>query len=505
VSDISQDLSKPLAVTLNMRVNETGSLSMSGEVSAQPVTANLTVKVTDLDLSAAQPYIAQRSAMTLLAGRLGSEAKVHYGVQKGMAAMQLTGDVHVDKLHTIDNALKDDFVNWDRLDILGLNFAYGPGRLDIAQIVVSKPYARVIIESDETMNVKRVLVAPGAPAAAVSTPAVAAGGAPAKTASATRTVPPAKAASAAPTSPVSIKKIVVQGGQANFSDLSVKPNFTAAIQNLEGSITGLSSKDGSRAKVDLRGAVDAFSPVTIAGEFNVLGPRLYTDIAMGFHNIELSVFNPYSGKFAGYSISKGKLSTDFHYKIDGRKLDAQHHIVVEQLEFGEKTESKDAVSLPVKLAVALLKDRNGVIDLNLPVTGSLDDPQFRLAPIIWKVFVNILEKAVTSPFALLGSLFGGAYSVHRFPAGHGDVGYRRNRQGEYGGQGADRTTPVENRRTHRSGSRCGPPGFGHCAIQSGTGRCAGGQGRFEAGSGRDHNDLRSTGCGRPIGFAVAGV
>jgi hypothetical protein len=128
---------------------------------------------------------------------------------------------------------------------------------------------------------------------------------------------------------------------------------------------------------------------------------------MSFQNIELSTFNPYSGKFAGYNISKGKLTTELHYKVDGRKLDAQHHIIVDQLEFGEKTESKDAVSLPVKLAVALLKDRDGVIDLNLPVTGSLDDPKFRLAPIIWKVFVNILEKAVTAPFALLGSLFGG--------------------------------------------------------------------------------------------------
>jgi len=128
---------------------------------------------------------------------------------------------------------------------------------------------------------------------------------------------------------------------------------------------------------------------------------------MSFRNISLPIFDPYSGKFAGYSIAKGKLTTDLHYKVDGRKLDAQHHIVVEQLEFGDKTASKEAVSLPIKLAVSLLKDRNGVIDLNIPVTGSLDDPQFRLAPIIWKVFTNILERAVAAPFALLGSLFGG--------------------------------------------------------------------------------------------------
>jgi hypothetical protein len=185
------------------------------------------------------------------------------------------------------------------------------------------------------------------------------------------------------------------------------PNFSTGIQKLEGTVLGLSSNDRSRAKVDIHGSVDAFAPVSITGEFNVLSATLYTDLAMSFRNIELSTFNPYSGKFAGYNISKGKLSTELHYKVDGGKLDAQHHIVIEQLEFGDKTESKDAVSLPVKLAVALLKDREGVIDLNLPVTGSLNDPKFKLGPIIWKVFVNILEKAVTAPFALLGSLFGG--------------------------------------------------------------------------------------------------
>jgi hypothetical protein len=146
--------------------------------------------------------------------------------------------------------------------------------------------------------------------------------------------------------------------------------------------------------------------VSINGEVNVLSAALYSDLTMSFRNIELSIFNPYSGKWAGYDIAKGKLTTDMHYKVVDRKLDAEHHILIDQLEFGEKTASKDAVSLPVKLAVALLKDRNGVIDLPLPVTGSLDDPKFRLSGIIWKVLVNILEKAVTAPFALLGSLFG---------------------------------------------------------------------------------------------------
>src|SRR5580704_9608014 len=356
--------------------------------------------------------------MTLLAGKLGGEAKVRYGAQK--PALQFSGNLSVANLHTVDNALHQDFINWDRLDIQGLNFQHDPDRLDIDLVTALKPFARVIIEPDGSINVKRVLAGPGATVVAPSGnagPPVAATAAPPPAPplpsprKGRKSVPAATATAAAPAAapgmPMSIKKIVLQSSQANFADLSVSPNFATGIQKLEGTVLGLSSRENSRAKIDLHGSVDAFAPVSITGEVNVLGAALYTDLSMSFRNIELSTFNPYSGKFAGYNISKGKLTTELHYRVQGRKLDAQHHIIVEQLEFGDKTESKDAVSLPVKLAVALLKNRDGVIDLNLPVTGSLDDPQFKLAPIIWKVFVNILEKAVTAPFALLGSLFGG--------------------------------------------------------------------------------------------------
>jgi len=415
-SGVSLDLSKPVTMGLDTHINGAGSLSVSGDVTPQPLSANVALKLDGIDLKAVQPYIAQHTSMTLLGGRLSGDAKVSYGARK--PALQFAGNISVAGLHTVDNALHDDFINWERLDLSGINYQHGPDKLDIEQVTARKLYARVIIEPDTSLNVKRVLAGPGA---TVVAPA-AAGGAPvAATADvepapaprrhvrnkSARTEAPASAASAPPPMPMAIKKIVLHASQANFADLTVQPNFAAGIQSIEGTVLGLSSKANSRAKVDIHGGVDAFSPVSITGQVNVLGPALYTDLALSFRNMELSTFNPYSGKFAGYNITKGKLTTELHYKVDGRKLDAQHHITVDQLEFGEKTASKDAVSLPIKLAVALLKDRNGVIDLDIPVSGTLDDPKFRLGPIIWKVFVNILEKAVTAPFALLGSLFGG--------------------------------------------------------------------------------------------------
>jgi hypothetical protein len=390
IGGASLDLGKPLDLSLDSRINGTGSLSVSGQVTPQPAAASLKIKLSGIDLATAQPYIAQHTSLTLRGGRLGADAQLRVspaaggraagGAAKSAPALRLLGDLHVEDLHTVDDLRHDELVNWDRLDIRGLDFTQNPDRLDIAEMAVRKPYARVIIESNATLNVKNALMDPG------------------------RKKSPARASAPMP---MAIKKVRIQDGLVNFTDLSVSPNFSAAIQKLDGGVLGLSSKPGSRASVDLHGAVDAFSPVSIKGDVNLLSAALYTDLGMDFRNMELSIFNPYSGKFAGYDISKGKLTTELHYKVDGRKLDAQHHVVIDQLEFGDRTNSKDAVSLPIKLAVALLKDRNGVIDLSLPVTGSLDDPKFRLAPIIWKVLLNILEKAVTAPFALLGSLFGG--------------------------------------------------------------------------------------------------
>ncbi|MEP6546971.1 MAG: DUF748 domain-containing protein [Gammaproteobacteria bacterium] len=423
VNGASLDLTKPVTVALQTRINDTGSVNVNGDVTPQPLSANVAMKLADIELKAIQPYIAKFTSMTLLGGRLSGDAKVRYGAQK--PAVQLAGNFSIVDVHTVDNALHDDFINWDRLDIVGVNYQHDPDRLDIQQVAARKLYARVIIEPDSSLNVTRVLAGPGATVVApappggsqvVATAAVKPQPAPAKPArpkakrtAVTSVQPEASAAptQAAPSMPMAIKKIELHASQANFADLSVQPNFATGIQKIEGTILGLSSKPNSRAKVDIHGAVDQFSPVAITGEVNVLSAALYTDISLSFRNMELSTFNPYSGKFAGYNITKGKLTTELHYKVNGRRLDAQHHITVDQLEFGDKTESKDAVSLPVKLAVALLKDRNGVIDLDIPVNGTLDDPKFRLGPIIWKVFVNILEKAVTAPFALLGSLFGG--------------------------------------------------------------------------------------------------
>ncbi|MFO1400193.1 MAG: DUF748 domain-containing protein [Steroidobacteraceae bacterium] len=219
--------------------------------------------------------------------------------------------------------------------------------------------------------------------------------------------------------PLGIRRVLIEDGKVDFADHSVQPDFAAGILALNGSVTGLSSDPQSRATVALKGSVDRYAPVDVGGQVNLLAADAYSDIALSFRNMELTTFNPYSGKFAGYSIAKGKLTTELKYHVEHRRLEAQHHVVLDQLEFGAATASKDAVPLPVKLAVALLKDRNGVIDIDLPVSGSLDDPKFRIGPIVWKAVMGLMRRIVTAPFALLGSLFGGGADLQyvQFAAG----------------------------------------------------------------------------------------
>src|SRR5579871_3075208 len=405
---LTLDPTRSLHASLDARLNETGTLHIEGEVTPQPLAVTLAVKLAQLDLRAAQPYIALATAMSLRSGRLSAETAIHYAEAGPAAAaapaFTVSGDIHLADLHTIDDALHDDFINAGRLEVHGLVLTHNPDRLKIAAIHADKPYARVIIAPDSSLNVSRVLKTASAAAPQVAQSART--GAPDAAAHPTRHT--SRPAAAGPgRMPMEIREVRIHKGELDFTDLSVAPNFSAGIKQLEGGVSNLSSDPSSRARVDLAGSVDAFSPVTIKGEANLLSAALYTDIAMTFRNMELSIFNPYSGKFAGYNIAKGKLTTELHYKVVGRALDAQHHIVIDQLEFGDKTASKEAVSLPVKLAVALLKDRNGVIDIDLPIGGSLDDPTFRIGPFIWKAIVNICEKAVTAPFALLGRLFGG--------------------------------------------------------------------------------------------------
>ncbi len=402
-------------------LNEGGSLKVTANTNLDTLATTAEIDVNGLDLALAQPYIARETSLTLTRGTLAGKGQVTYADVPPGSELGFTGDVSINGLRTIDNVLREDFVNWEVLRLEGVEYRSVPASLRIRTVDARSPFARVIIGPDGTTNIDAILAAPGATAAAVEGPTVGPAESRAPEAVAVVKAPATGPAGAeAAPFPIRIGTVRISDGSAKFADFTTRPNFAIGIEKLKGTIAGLSSSQGSRAKVELDGQVDRFSPVTIRGEVNPLAAETFLDMAMTFRNVELASFTPYSGRFAGYSIRQGKLSVDLNYKVNDRQLDADHRFVINQLELGDKVESPDSVGLPLKLAVALLKDRNGVIDLDLPVTGDLDDPQFRIGPIVWKVLVNLLTKAVTAPFALLGSLFGGGEEINLIGFAAGD-------------------------------------------------------------------------------------
>ena len=448
-------------VTAKTTINDSSTLNATAQLSPSgggDTTAH--VDLAQFDLTMFQPIIAQRTAMTLQSGKLSAKLDIKRTADGVLSAK---GDVDMASLRSVDE-LQQSFIRWKDLQVAGMEYNSQPASLKIATVTATGPYARVIIAPDRTVNVAEVLAGPskGEPSLATQlgaenakaggvTVAGVKGGPPDKAAALTADVKAAqnnvkeadkaakggKSSSCAATTavsssnasassmPMSIGTIRLVDGSANYADFWIKPNFAVGIQTLNGTIEGLSSDPSSRAKVKLEGKVDRYAPVTIEGEMNVLAATTYTDINMGFKGLELTTVTPYSGRFAGYKIDKGKLSVDLSYKIDQCKLNAEQHFVIDQLQLGEQVDSPDAVHLPLKLAVALLKDRNGVIDLPLPITGSLDDPQFKMGPIIWHAVLNLLEKAVTAPFAAIGHLFHGGHGEELkyidFAAGSADL------------------------------------------------------------------------------------
>ena len=415
-----------LDIEADAGVNRAGKMKAQAKVSPESGAVSAHTELTGLDLTPFQPYIAQQTSMTLLGGVLGTKLAIERD-KDGVLAV--TGDTDVKKLRTQDNALKKDFIKWSDLRVSGIDFRSQPMKLQIKSIDARELYARVIIESNQMLSITEVLTPSGSHPPtkndAPANPSPENAESPAKTRPSAKKQRVAKTPAAAhdKSAPdkhppggelmaVSIGMVRVVNGAAHFADYSVQPNYAVAIQSLNGSVAGLSSDPASRATVKLEGKVDRYAPVNIDGTVNLLSAAAYSDIKMNFKGVEMSSVTPYSGRFAGYKIDKGKLSAELSYHIEDRKLKADHHIVIDQLQLGEKVDSPEATKLPLKLAVALLKDRNGVIDLGLPVTGSLDDPKFRLGPLIWKVIVNLLTKAATAPFALLGHLFGGGEEMN---------------------------------------------------------------------------------------------
>ncbi len=389
---------QPMHLTGEVAIDNSAHFKLGGDIKMAPLQVALNLDLDSFVLSSLQPYLEQQTRLTLSSGIFA----LHASVSSDPSAFSFTGDINIENLHSQDKSSRTEFVDWKLLEVKGIKAVADADTakltsLDIDSIIAEEAYGNLQITADQTFNVAKIFSAP-APKSAQAKSLVA-------KQSNNKSLNTQTNTSAGPQLHISSIKIIASA--ADFADRSIEPNFSTGIVDLNGAISGLSSQPTSRATLTMQGKVDHFSPVDVNGEMNFLAAKKFADVGVKFSNMELTTFNPYSGRFAGYNISKGKLSAEMHYRINDRKLDAEHHVVLDSLEFGDKTDSKDAAPVPIKLAVALLKDGNDQITVDLPVSGTMDDPQFRIAPLVWKAFAGVLANVAKAPFAALGHLFGG--------------------------------------------------------------------------------------------------
>ena len=387
----STDLAKALPFSLEVKLPEDGRVTLSGEAAAQPLAATLDLAVERVSFANASPYVEPFINIRLAGGVIRAQGRAT--LRDGVAGY--AGDFGIGEFRTLDGKLAEDFVKWTDFAITGIRATSAPLAFHADEIRFVEPSATVRVEADGTLSISQAASPAGATGIGDAAPDAAADST-------------SSSGATAPMPNVSIGAFAFERAAFRFEDRSIKPAARGGLTDFTGSIKGLSSEALGRADVDLRGKVDGVAPVAITGKLNPLGIPAFVDLKVSFQNIDLQPgAGPYVGKFVGRTLARGNLDVAVTAKLADRKVDAANVVTLDQFYLGEKTNSPDATKLPVGLALALLRDTQGKIVIDIPVKGSLDDPEFKIGRVVVRVLVNILTKAATSPFSLLGAAFGG--------------------------------------------------------------------------------------------------
>lgn len=384
--DGSLDLAKPVPLKASFQLKQGGRFEAAGKMALAPLKGDLTLKLDGLPLQPFSPYLNRYAMLKLADGKANAHGKLSLASGKALSG-QFAGGFSVDNLAVVEEIDNKPFLSWKAVSSDSLKLSLAPNRLHMDELHIAQPVGKVLIYEDKTMNVQHML----RQQTAAATPAQPA---------------PAKDPNAPEKFPVTVDRVSVVDADLEFADLSLVPQFGTQMHALGGVINGLSTAVDATAQVELDGKVDEYGSARIRGSIQPFRATDYTDLTMSFRNLEMNRLTPYSGKFAGRKIDAGKMSVDLEYKIKNRQLTGANKFVINTLKLGERVDSPDAVNLPLDLAIALLEDSNGIIDLDLPISGSLDDPQFSYGKVVWKAIVNVISKIATAPFRALGKLLG---------------------------------------------------------------------------------------------------
>ncbi|HEY4296502.1 MAG TPA: DUF748 domain-containing protein, partial [Paraburkholderia sp.] len=409
---------------------------VKGDVTATPLKVAVKVNANRLDAAAFEPYFGSKLNAVVASALLNANGELALSQAKSLKA-NYHGDVALVDVRMLDKATSDPFAGWGSLALSNLKADYDEHgtAVDAGRVTFTKFYGRVLLDPQGRLNLNDVVAhesgaapsltrsksgtdpVPLTPSAA-STPALAAASTPAAASAPSVASAPASAsatpatvtAATPPQSPVKLHfgQLVLQQGRVTYTDNFIKPNYTANLVGIKGTVGAFGTQSTTPAPVDIAAKLAANGPLSIRGTVNPLIAKPSLDLTASAHDIELTNLTPYSAKYAGYPITKGKLNVDLHYKLENDQLNADNHLFIDQLTFGDHVDNDTATKLPVRLAISLLKNSRGEIDVNLPVSGSLSNPEFSVGGLIWHAVLNLLQKAVTAPFSLIANAFGGS-------------------------------------------------------------------------------------------------
>ena len=371
-------------VSPSARFGPDGRISTTGTFSPDFHAGDLDVEVEGVDIQPTDTYIAPVAHVRIASGKVGAKGHVRYEMRRQRPLeFHYAGDLTVHDASILDGGTASELARLSVLKVAPADVKLNPMRIQIGEVAVGAPRLSVEVFPDRSINLQKALAAKEQAGA-----------------------PPAEPGPPAEVPDFSIDTLRLQNGSVRLTDHSIEPVVVTSIEKIDGTVRGLSSKDLERANVDIKAMFEGVAPIALTGRINPIARKDFTDLTMTVRGVDLLAFSPYSGKYLGWTLTKGKMGCDLKYRIAERRFRSDNVFTIDQMQLGEKTGSPDAVKLPVKLAVAVLRDKNGQIVLDVPAEGSVDDPEFRLGRVIVRAIVNVLTKIVTSPFRLLANAFG---------------------------------------------------------------------------------------------------
>ncbi|MDF0650167.1 MAG: DUF748 domain-containing protein [Nitrospira sp.] len=407
VKGIQIPFKKSFPIDLSLKLNETGSIDLKGKVGLAPPAADTELNLKHVEIRPFQPYLDRFLNADVPKGAIDLAGSMHFSKEHANEPlMRFQGNLAVNQLAVADRTDLDNVLTWKGLNVSRIALDVEPTAVKIGEIVWQEPSVHMVVDSEGRLNLSRLVARPPPGDQTVGQ----------KESEGQK----AQAKKGDPV-PVTIDQVKIGKLAATFQDMSVEPHVRTSLTEFGGTIKGLSSKQLQKADVNLRGKVGRAAPLKIVGKINPLSEDAFTDLIVSLDGVDLTQAGPYIGKYVGYGLSRGKLSLDLKYKVSQKVLEAENLVQVDQLTFGQTTNSTDATSLPVPLIVALLKDRKGLIEIDMPIRGDLNDPDFKYGKAVISTLVNLLGKVVASPLALMGKLVPGGseedLQVIEFPPG----------------------------------------------------------------------------------------